>query len=76
MEINEEIDMAFRNSYEVIINGKDASLLIKGNVGYFIHHPSKPITKKLLKDMSDYFASEEEYEKCIKIYKFIDDRDN
>ena len=49
MEVNEEIDMAFRNSYEVIINGKDASLLIKGNVGYFIHHPSKPISKDLLK---------------------------
>ena len=76
MEVNEEIDMAFRNSYEVIINGKDANLLIKGDVGYFIHHPSKPISKDLLKDMSDYFASEEEYEKCIKIYKFINERDN
>ena len=76
MDVHEEINMAFRNSYEVIINGKDASNLIKGDVGYFIHHPSKPISKKLLKDMSNYFASEEEYEKCIKIYKFINERDN
>tara|TARA_Y100000114_G_scaffold110844_1_gene104504 strand:- start:7116 stop:7346 length:231 start_codon:yes stop_codon:yes gene_type:complete len=76
MEFYEEIDMAFRNSYEVILNGKDASELIKGNVGFFIHHPSKPISKKLLKDMSDYFAGEEEYEKCTKIYKFLNERDN
>lgn len=76
MSLQDELDQAFRNSYEVIFNNKDASDLIKKDVGFFIHHPSKPITKKLLEDMSDYFASEEEYEKCIKIYKFIHDRDN
>lgn len=76
MSIDEELDQAFRNSYEVILNDVDASDLIKKDVGFFIHHPSKPITKELLESMSDYFAGEEEYEKCMKIYKFIHDRDN
>ena len=76
MSIDEELDQAFRNSYEVILNEKDASDFIRNDVGFFIHHPAKPITKELLEEMSQYFAQEEEYEKCINIYKFIHERDN
>ena len=40
MSIQDELDQAFRNSYEVIFNNKDASDLIKKDIGFFIHHPS------------------------------------
>ena len=73
MSIEDNIDIAFRNSYDVIINDEDATLLITKDTGYFIHHPAQPITINILEDMRDYFSEVEEYEKCIKILKYIND---
>jgi len=73
MNIDEYVDVAFRNSYAVIIDDKDAQDLIKKNEGYFIHNPAKSISLNVLHDMKDYFSSTEEFEKCIKILKYIDD---
>ena len=73
MSIEDNIDIAFRNSYDVIINDEDATQLITKDSGYFIHHPAKPITINILKNMTDYFSEIEEYEKCIKILKYIND---
>jgi len=74
--IEEYLDMAFRNSYDVIINDKSAEDLVVSEDGYFIHHPAEPVTKDILEDMREYFSETEEYEKCIKIVKYIKDEYN
>jgi len=75
MEANQEqIDLAFRNSYEVIINNADASDIIAES-GYFIHHPARPIDKQTIEDMIHYFGESDEFEKCIALKKYIDDRE-
>lgn len=73
MNIDENVDVAFRNSYDVIINKEDATELITRAEGYFIHHPAFPITINILEDMREYFSEVEEYEKCIKILKYINE---
>ena len=74
--IEEYLDTAFRNSYDVIINYKSAKDFITSEDGYFIHHPAEPVTKEILEDMRVYFSENEEYEKCIKILKYISDEYN
>ena len=69
---DEFVDVAFRNSYAVIIDDKDAQDLITNSEGYFIHHPAKPISLNILHEMKEYFSSTEEFEKCIKILKYIE----
>ena len=44
MNLEEYVDVAHRNSYDVIINNKDAKNLIIRDDGYFIHHPAEPVT--------------------------------
>ena len=73
MNLEEHIDLAFRNSYDVIINGMEAKDLVVEDDGYFIHHPAEPITKEILEDLREYFSSIEEYEKCSAILKYIKD---
>ena len=71
MNLEEHIDLAFRNSYDVIINDMEAKDLVVEDDGYFIHHPAEPITKEILEDLREYFSSIEEYEKCSAILKYI-----
>ncbi len=73
MNLEEHIDLAFRNSYDVIINDMEAKDLVIEDDGYFIHHPAEPITKEILEDLREYFSSIEEYEKCSAILKYIKD---
>ncbi len=73
MNLEEHIDLAFRNSYDVIINDMEAKDLVVEDDGYFIHHPAEPITKEILEDLREYFSSIEEYEKCSAILKYIKD---
>lgn len=73
MSVDEYVDVAFRNSYAVIIDDIEAQDLIKQNEGYFIHHPANPVSLNILHDMREYFSSTEEFEKCIKILKYIED---
>ena len=73
MNLEEHIDLAFRNSYDVIINDMEAKDLVVEDDGYFIHHPAEPITKEILEDLREYFSSIEEYEKCSAILKYIND---
>ena len=73
MNLEEHIDLAFRNSYDVIINDMEAKDLVVEDDGYFIHHPAEPITKEILEDLREYFSSIEEYEKCSGILKYIND---
>ena len=68
MDIGKDIlDIAFRNSYAVVMEQELPTDLISLNEGYFIHHPNKRITKEQLKNMIDYFADIEEFEKCVKL---------
>jgi len=71
--IDDYLDIAFRNSYEVIINHKDAKNLIKNSEGYFIHHPANKVELYILEEMKDYFSETEEFEKCIKILKHMEE---
>tara|TARA_Y100001937_G_C7127690_1_gene335642 strand:+ start:770 stop:1000 length:231 start_codon:yes stop_codon:yes gene_type:complete len=73
MNLSENIDLAFRNSYDVIINDEVAKDYVSNNNGYFIHHPAEPITKSILESMREYFAEVEEYEKCIAILKYMNE---
>ena len=73
MNLEEYVDVAHRNSYDVIINNKDAKNLIIKDYGYFIHHPAEPVTKDVLEDLKMYFSEMEEFEKCIEIMKYIDE---
>jgi len=72
---NQEItDMAFRNSYDVIINHHNAGKIAETDLSYFIHIPSEKVTEDIMKDMLRYFEQEEEYDKCLVIQKAIDDK--
>ena len=73
MNLEEYVDVAHRNSYDVIINNKDAKNLIIKDDGEFIHHPAEPVTKDVLEDLKMYFSEMEEFEKCIEIMKYIDE---
>lgn len=73
MDNYDNLDMAARNSYEVIINKKDAIELVGEDEGFFLHLPFEPVNKDVLNDMLEYFEEKEEYEKCIKIKQYIED---
>ena len=51
----------------------EAKDLVVSDDGYFIHHPAEPITKDILEGLKEYFTEVEEYEKCIKIMKYINE---
>ena len=46
----DNLDVAVRNSYEVIINKKDAIELVGEDEGFFIHLPFEPVNKDILID--------------------------
>mgnify|MGYP001166224651 CR=1 FL=1 len=70
------IEEAYRNSYDVLFNDVQYESIMEKGRSYFLHHPSKPISIELLLDMTDFFSAEEEFEKCVIIKKFIDERHN
>ena len=73
MNLEEYVEVEHRNSNEVIINNMEAKDLVVSDDGYFIHHPAEPITKDILEGLKEYFTEVEEYEKCIKIMKYINE---
>ena len=46
--MEEQIYQAMLNSYKVIIEGVEPSIIIESNKGYFIHHPSDEIERERL----------------------------
>ena len=74
MELSEKeiVDIAVRNSYNVIIGNMNPEDLITTDFGYFVHDIMKPIEVDEIKFMLDYFIKKEEYEKCTLIQKLID----
>ncbi len=68
----EIIDIAMRNSYDTIVNGRDSEEIIETEkINCFIHNPNLPLKLKEIETMLEYFESTEEYEKCIQIKKII-----
>ena len=58
------IDIAMRNSYDIIFN----NVLLKNfSNTYFMHNPNAEITDEVLMDMFKYFKSKKEWDKVVKI---------
>ena len=69
-----ELHVAFLNSYDVIINGIPPEVITNTDVGVFIHNPSLPAQKRDVEDLLKYFEETEDYDKCIKIKSYINQR--
>ena len=61
------IDIAMRNSYDIIVNKLSIDNFTKKTNSYFIHNPEKKINDEILKDMYLYFKSIKEWDKVVKI---------
>ena len=61
------LDIAMRNSYDVIVNKLSIDNFIETSNSYFIHNPEKKINDEILKDMYLYFKSIKEWDKMVKI---------
>ncbi len=61
------IDIAMRNSYDIIINNVSLRHFDDVNNSYFIHNPTHDVTDDVLDDMYRYFKSTGEWDKVIKI---------
>ena len=58
------IDIAMRNSYDIIFNN-----VLLNDLGdtYFIHNPNENITNEILLDMFKYFKLKKEWDKVVNI---------
>ena len=65
------IDIAMRNSYNVIVDNISLNDFKDCTTSYFIHNPSVEVTKETLLDMYRYFKSKKEWDKVVKITKLI-----
>tara|TARA_R110000796_G_scaffold252451_1_gene386846 strand:+ start:2703 stop:2966 length:264 start_codon:yes stop_codon:yes gene_type:complete len=66
-----DIDIAMRNSYDIIINKISINNFTKEESSYFIHNPNHGITLESLRDMFNYFKSIREWNKVFYLSKFI-----
>ena len=67
MTKEEQVDVAYRNSYYIIINS------IPVEDPYLIHNPGEKLEKSTFNDLLEYFEGMEEYEKCKKIKMKMDE---
>ena len=61
------LDIAMRNSYEVIVNKMSLDNFVHTSNSYFMHNPNEEITDDILKDMYNYFKLQKECDKLVKI---------
>jgi len=61
------IDIAMRNSYDVIVNKISINNFIETTNSYFIYNPNQEVNDKTLKDMYLYFKSKKEWDKVVRI---------
>ena len=61
------IDIAMRNSYDIIIDKVSLRHFDDAMNSYFIHNPTEEITDDILKEMHFYFSSQKEWDKVLKI---------
>lgn len=67
------IHQAMTNTYNILMGYRTLKDLVLKNEGYFIFNPEEPVSLKTLETLLNYFADEEEYDKCIEIKKLIKD---
>ena len=68
------LDVAMRNSYDIIVNKLDAGEILITDFGFLVHNPAKPLKKEELENIIYYFQSIEEYEKCIELKKIMESK--
>lgn len=61
------IDIAMRNSYDMIVNKLSIDNYAETDNCYFIHNPEQEVNDEILKDMYLYFKSIKEWDKVVKI---------
>ena len=61
------LDIAMRNSYDVIFNKLSLDTFNNARTSYFIHNPKEEITDDILQDMFYYFKQKKEWDKVVKI---------
>jgi len=74
LDDDEILDVAMRNSYDIIVNQMDAGEILITDFGFLVHNPAKPLKKEEVTNMIYYFQSIEEYEKCIELKKIVDSK--
>ena len=62
-----DLDIAMRNSYEIILKNVSLRNFSDENNSYFIHNPNEEVTDDILKEMHFYFTSQKEWDKVLKI---------
>ena len=62
-----DVNIAMRNSYEVILNNVSLTHFNNASNSYFIHNPIEEVTDDILKEMHFYFSSQKEWDKVLKI---------
>jgi len=72
MEI--DIHTAMLNSYRVIIQKQEPEDIISTELGMFAHDPTDEVKENVIQGILEYFEDEEDYEKCIKIRNYINER--
>ncbi len=65
------LDIAMRNSYEVICNKLSLDNFRDTTTSYFIHNPNEEVTEDILKDMYNYFKQKREWDKVVKIMTLL-----
>ena len=71
-----ELQRAMLNSYNVIIRGYDALLIITKGGGFFAHNPGEDLEKEDLLGILEYFEEYEDYIKCAELKDFIKNKWN
>jgi len=62
-----DLDIAMRNSYEIILNNVSLRHFNDATNSYFIHNPNQEVTDDTLKEMHFYFTFKKEWDKVVKI---------
>ncbi len=62
-----DLDIAMRNSYEIILKNVSLRNFSDENNSYFIHNPNQEVTDDTLKEMHFYFTFKKEWDKVVKI---------
>ena len=67
------IQFAMLNSYDVIVNNVPVEDILATTMPFIAHNPFAEPSIEDMMGMLEYFEEQEDYEKCIKIKKIIDE---
>lgn len=70
-----KIEIAFANSYKVIILGVNWEDIMDGDFPYFIHNPARRVPKvKDIRELYKYYTETRDFKKCIAIRNYIKEK--